>query len=329
MSLSTLPSAISKFGVKVESVHGALEPGPFRGVPVTKFEASPQGDFSPIKKITGEKGVSDLGESGEHYEVTFDLCASTSGDDAAGLGDILAMVYDIDVITGAGPYAHAFAPTTNALKKSWSLYHEDGNSKRKTFTAFTASEAIIEIDKEAGVITLSVSGLAFRPNNDAGAETVVFESVKNYTPAKAEILVNSGKQENWTKITVTFSTGAAPVQTINASPNPSRITGVTQDLSVSLEGVWDDTFSTLYRDAFFNHTNVALDLEIKIGPSAANDQLIITIPLWGVEEEKNKMLEPDTNLPQTVNLHALNRGLAANQHSLVLMSDVDTAFDVI
>ncbi len=329
MSLSVLSGSISKVGIKSEAVHGVLEAGPFRGLLVTSFDPSPSGDFAPIKKVSGIKGAHDLGQSGEHYDLTFSVCASTSGDNAAGLGDILAMLYDIDTVSGAGPFAHLFKPTTNTDKKSWSFYHEDGNGKRKTFTGFVASEGTIEIDKTAGVITAEVSGMSFLPDNNASVETVDFETLVSYTPVKAEILIGAVKQENWEKITITFSTGAAPVQTINASAGPSRITGVTQDLNVSLEGVWDDTFSTLYRDAYFNHTNVALDLIIKIGPVAADDQLVLTIPLWGIEEEKNKLVEPDSNLPQTVNLHALNLGLEANQHSMVLMSDVATAFELI
>lgn len=329
--LIVVPAAVSQIGILPETVFGVLETGDYRGLLVTDFEATPNGDFAPFTKVSGVKGNFDLGVSGESYDISFSICASTSGDTAAGLGDILAMIFDKDTITGAGPFTHTFTNQSQVSKKSWSLMQKDGNGKTRIFRGVVVNEAVIAIVKTAGIITIEVSAVGFKPDNSATAETIDFEALKAYSPVNSKFTINTAQQDTFETITMTFSMGTEAFHTINDSANPSRITGVTQNLNVAFDGFWNDPDSNIWRDLFGSHLTVSTGnaLEIIFGATttSGNDLCTVKIPMWGLEEETNRSIEQDGTLPQVVNLHAVNQGLLTNHHSVVLLSDVATAFD--
>lgn len=330
--LQVIPSNISKLGLRGESSFGGGAVIPLRGFLAQNFSAERIVDADPFKKISGIKGQHGLGRSGEHWEVSFIVCAMASGANGAGLGDILGMIYDKDVVTGGGPdFTHTFDVVANIQKKSFALIHDDATAlptgEVYEYQGFVANEVTIVADKAAGIITVEVTGIAQK--RVIGVKTLALEALTIWSPVNAKLELAGVQLDMYQTITITHFMGTEPHDTINNAAFPLSVNGVTNDCRITCEGFWSTsgaTSSLEIRNFFTAHTEQATNLLVKLGPTVANDEMVLTFPRWGISAEANKAVEPDTPLPQTVTFESVHQGLAANNHKTVLTSLVTGAF---
>lgn len=331
--LSVVPSDLSQLGIKVESTFGTDPGAPYRGLLVTNFESNLIVDSSPFKKISGIKGDFALNRSGEHWEISFTICGASSADTSGSVGDILAMIYDQDSVAGVGPYTHTFSLPSPAIvqKKSWTIYREDlsDSGNNTVFKGFVVNEVVFNIDKTTGIISIDVSGLAQNEDNTIADSTNNYENLTIWTPANAKLTIAGEQVDFYNTIAITHSMNTEAFNTINDTSIPLLINGTTQDLSVELSGFYGIAGTNnpeSLRDIFLAHSEESSTINIIMGSSAVDDLFTLTIPSWAIEAEQDKTLEPDTQLPQTLTIRSITKGLLGNTHSTDLLTNVATPF---
>ena len=224
-------SEISVLGIKQESTQGTEATGDYRQLLVSSFTSTFNGDREGYKLIAGYKGAYAKNQAGRFVDVSFTIFAGSSDASQASLTDIIMMMLDVDTVTGSSPYTHTFAQETAVIpKKSWTLYHDDGNSNYRVFTGFVANEMTMTIDKTTGTVNVDVTGMAWT-EADTTSKTVNLASNYNiYSPSTGKIEIGSDQINSWNPAVITLSTGAVAKMFLNDAETPAAIDGQTLNM---------------------------------------------------------------------------------------------------
>ena len=329
MPHTSVPANISTVGLKYETTKGTAISGEYRQMLVSNFTSNDVKDQAGYSVVAGYKGRYGKNQSGSHQEIGFTINAGSSATDQASLLDIMYLLMDADTVTGSNPYTHTFSQAgATVAKPSVTLFHNDGRSNFRDFPGFVIDTASISIDKENGAIPIEVSGLAFK-EEDTTTKTLSLASNYNvYSPNTAKITIGGTTVCNFKTATIEVGCETEAHRTLCDTAYPSDIDGKALNLSVTLEGDWNEAAGSLsdtIRTAWLNGTTQTSALVISFGDSATNDYWTLTIPRWEIESNANKDLEPDALLPQTMTIYPVWEGdIATNGWSIAVLNTISS-----
>ena len=239
------------------------------------------------------------------------------------------MAMDFDTVTGGPNYIHTMSQANATIaKKSWSIYHDDGKSNYRIFTGFVLNTLKITIDKTLNVITVDVTGMAWKETDTTSKTTNKASNYNIYSPGTAKLELGVTQVDNFNSIVIDILCNTRVFQGINDTRYPANVDGQDLLITATLEGEWNEAsgqVSDTLRTAYLTPSTMTDNLIISFGSSSTNDYCIITFRRWELETQSAKNIEIGTPLPQSLVAYPVHQGDITNNYWDVVIKNTVAA----